>query len=87
MGDRRARRLTRAENAAAQRALDLAPRGVWLVARTLVRDPYPCRCKPDRTCDPFWCPCAGRRDVSSRLPGYCCARRAALALLALGAAA
>jgi hypothetical protein len=38
--------------------------GPWLIAGTLVTEPYPCRCHESRfgKCSPLWCPCSGRLD-------------------------
>jgi hypothetical protein len=59
-----------------------APRvtGVWLIARTPVDRPYPCRCRLGKRCrngddKSRWCHCYGRTDVD-RLPPHCCGRHA-----------
>jgi len=54
--------------------------GMWLIARTPVDRPYPCRCwlgKPCNTSHPhpaYRCPCWGRADTG-RLPAHCCTHR------------
>jgi hypothetical protein len=51
--------------------------GVWLIAGTLVADPYPCRCTPPcRTKGERTCPCIGRTDLG-HVPPSCCAAIAA----------
>lgn len=52
-------------------------RGLWLVAKTPLQAPYPCRCAPlttGGTCHPVYCPCAGRIDLD-HVPAGCCGHR------------
>lgn len=50
------------------------PSGTWVVARTRLEDPYPCRCheRKYKQCSAVFCPCAGRKDPQNSL---CCANR------------
>lgn len=56
--------------------------GVWFIAQTSTRVPYPCACRHGRRCTttnsphPSWlCTCWGRTDLH-HLPAHCCARGA-----------
>lgn len=57
------------------------PFGVWLIAKTPVDRPYPCRCWLGKRCRTtsdhaaYLCPCWGRTDLD-HLPSHCCAKRA-----------
>lgn len=46
----------------------------WIVAGTLVSEPYPCLCSERRgyACSPKWCRCSGRVDLQN-VPPDCCA--------------
>jgi hypothetical protein len=50
------------------------PPGTWVVARTRLDAPYPCRCHERRydQCSAVFCPCAGRTDPQN---STCCANR------------
>lgn len=47
--------------------------GTWLIAKTLIDRPYPCRCTLGRRCDITrrLCRCAGRTDLDD-VPAHCC---------------